>query len=237
MGRPRTLNNRDFTETNISVESFFYGKTQITEFALPYFTMNLSIKVIGGTEMKKTNKKSHLIKYLLAVVVLVAMLVSGMGTAKSYAYTKAGSQTVEVNCKGLVDKIVKGIYRAEDMLYKSYLDNVYGMVLNKRYEFVGSTVVKVASNSGFMKRNFDEDTVFSSDEGYFLVRDEVMDKAVQYWDAKGNMVISLYYRNKNDRKPSYVCYRFEKNNNPDTMAFFTYDMQGRLVDVTAWDGY
>ena len=80
-------------------------------------------------------------------------------------------------------------------------------------------------------------TVFSSDEGYFLVRDEVMDKAVQYWDAKGNMVISLYYRNKNDRKPSYVCYRFEKNNNPDTMAFFTYDMQGRLVDVTAWDGY
>ena len=180
--------------------------------------------------MKQTKK--HLFRTITVLAVLILMLASGLGSVKSYACVRGANHSAHKTYVSVHDKIVRGMYRAEDVLYKSYLENVYRMVAGKRYEFAGPTVLKIAENTNFLKRNFCEETMYSDDEGAYYIKKMRMDKAVMYWNDEDVPVIMVYYKNRNDRKPSYVGYRFEKGLNGEACGFFYYDLNGKLADVS-----
>gem|GEM_PF-4228161 len=180
----------------------------------------------------KTNKKNHMLRTVTALALLLTMFVSGLGTVKAYAYTGKTAYETQCHYGSIYDKVVKSLQRAEDRLYNSYLDYAYRMADSKRYEFIGSTIITVAENTEYLKRNFDESVQYSEEEGGFAVRGIKMDKVVQYWSKNGYLVITLYYQGRNDRKPSFVGYRFSKKSNPqDDAIFLDYDMKGNLADI------
>ena len=113
----------------------------------------------------KTMKKTHILRNVTALALLLTMLVSGFGTVKAYAYTGQASYDTQCYYGSIYDKVVKGIQRAEDRLYNSYLDYAYQMTNNKRYEFIGSTILNVAANTGYLRRNFTEYVEYSEGEG------------------------------------------------------------------------
>ena len=187
--------------------------------------------------MKHTKR---LLKSVVAMGILTTMLMSGAGTQRSFAQPKS-TYSYGVNCSmssfgDLYAKALKNYYRAIDAPYKSMVDTAYNLADNLQYEFAGEALLKVVNNPGFLKRNYSEDEVFSEGEYGFMVRNERMEKALQYWDDKG-ATIALYYRNANDAKPSFFSYRYEKKNNPNMGGFFFYDMKGKLVDLWTFDGF
>ena len=183
----------------------------------------------------KTTKKTHILRTVTALALLLTMLVSGLGTVNSYACTKRSAYETQ---SSFYDRMLKNFYRAEDALYNSYFEYAYQMTNNKRYEFIGSTILTIAANTGYLKRNFSENTVYSEGEYGYRVGDNLMAKCVQYWTDNGYVVMNLLYKGANDRRPSYVTYRFAKKSNPgDDAIFLTYDMRGNLVDVWAVNGF
>ena len=147
----------------------------------------------------KTIKKTFVLRTVTALALLLTMLVSGLGTAKAYAYTGQVSYETQCHHGSIYDKVVKGIQRAEDRLYNSYLDYAYQMTSNKRYEFIGSTILTVSENTGYLRRNFTEYVEYSEGESGFEVRGIKMDKVVQYWTNDGYPIITLCYQGRNDR--------------------------------------
>jgi len=183
-------------------------------------------------------KKTHFYRTVTAVALLLVMLASGLGSVKSYAYCGQGMYETNCNMGSIYDKVLKGFYRAEDALCNSYLEYAYQMANNKRYEFIGSTILKIAENSAYLKRNFAEEIDYSEGDSGFFVKNIRMEKAVQYWDNDDNLVISLYYKEKNDKKPAFVGYRFAKKSNPaDEAIFLYYDMRGDLADIWVVGGF
>ena len=184
-------------------------------------------------------KKKSILKAFLALVIFFSLLASGVGTQKSYARQKC-PYTYEVNfnvsefIKEAYKRMMKDVCRIQDAPYKAMLDYAYGMTENLQYEFIGDTIVTVAANKGFLKRNFYESVALSDEEGGFYVRNERMDKAVHFINEKG-VVFSLYYRNLNDSQPSYVAYRYESKKNSDFGGFFIYNMRGQIEDAWFFD--
>lgn len=186
----------------------------------------------------KTNKKNHMLRTVTALALLLTMFVSGLGTVKAYAYTGKTAYETQCHYGSIYDKVVKSLQRAEDRLYNSYLDYAYQMTNNKRYEFIGSTILTVAENTGYLRRNFTEYVEYSEEESGFEVRGIRMDKVVQYWTNDGYPVITLCYQGRNDRKPSFVRYRFSKKSNPlEDAIFLDYDMKGNLADIWVVSGF
>ena len=127
-------------------------------------------------------------------------------------------------------------YYADTYRCKDLVVLVDSLIDREQCQYAGPTVVKIANNSTFLKRNYTKETHYSTDEMWYEVSGEVMAKAVQYW-GEGGSLISLYYKNKNDLRPSYVMYRYEKAENPDEIILATYDMKGTLIEYWAPNGF
>ncbi|MBO4615828.1 MAG: hypothetical protein J5717_00610 [Lachnospiraceae bacterium] len=183
----------------------------------------------------------NLLKSVVSMGILATMLVSGLGTQKSFAQPKS-TYSYGVNCNAyevfgdLYSKALKNYYKAIDAPYKAMVETAYNLTDNLRYEFAGEALLKVVNNQGFLKRNYHECEAYSEGEYGFMVGNARMEKALQYWDEKG-ATIALYYRNAGDAKPSFFSYRYEKKKNPDMGGFFFYDMRGKIVDMWTFDGF
>lgn len=95
-------------------------------------------------------------------------------------------------------------------------------------EDVGPSVIKVANNSSFLKRNYQHKVTYSTDEEWFVLGSERIDKEEKYYLGDCEY-IAFYYINKDDAKPTYVGYRHQENGGNGSIIAATYDMSGKFV--------